>query len=139
MFCVKCGKELPEGAAFCPYCGHKQGAEAETVTGTGEAPVRETPGVTYARPVNSSPIKKARYNVLCIVGLVIGAMAVVFEWIPMDLFKVLSILAGIGAIIVSAIGVVRCNRTNENGRAHGVLGAVFGTLAIVLVIVDFLL
>ncbi len=29
MFCQNCGKELPEGAAFCPECGAKV---AETVT-----------------------------------------------------------------------------------------------------------
>ena len=23
MFCEKCGKQIPEGAAFCPYCGAK--------------------------------------------------------------------------------------------------------------------
>ncbi len=31
MFCQNCGKELPEGAAFCPECGTKV---AETVTET---------------------------------------------------------------------------------------------------------
>jgi hypothetical protein len=24
MFCFKCGKQLPEGAAFCPFCGTRQ-------------------------------------------------------------------------------------------------------------------
>ena len=24
MTCIKCGKELPAGAAFCPACGKKQ-------------------------------------------------------------------------------------------------------------------
>lgn len=27
MICIKCGKELPEGAPFCPWCGKKQTAE----------------------------------------------------------------------------------------------------------------
>ena len=24
MFCVKCKKELPDGAVFCPWCGRRQ-------------------------------------------------------------------------------------------------------------------
>ena len=28
MYCYKCGKELPAGAVFCPFCGTKQGAAA---------------------------------------------------------------------------------------------------------------
>ncbi|MDG6961475.1 MAG: RDD family protein [Nitrososphaerota archaeon] len=31
MFCAKCGKELPDGATFCPSCG------AAVQTGTGDA------------------------------------------------------------------------------------------------------
>ena len=30
MFCAKCGKELPEGATFCPSCGTPAGATAGT-------------------------------------------------------------------------------------------------------------
>ena len=26
MFCRKCGKELPEGAGFCPECGNRTAA-----------------------------------------------------------------------------------------------------------------
>ncbi|MBR6498859.1 MAG: zinc-ribbon domain-containing protein [Clostridia bacterium] len=134
MFCTKCGKELPEGAVFCPFCGQKQGTPAETPASPAPAP--ESAG--YAKPVNQSPIKKARYNILCIIGLVIGAIAIVFSYIPLDLFKVLGVLAGIGAVIVAAIGVVRCNRTNENGRIHGVLGILLGALTIIFVIIDIL-
>ena len=134
MFCLKCGKDLPEGAVFCPFCGQKQNAPAD-------APAAAAPasgGADYAQPVNRSPIKKARYNILCIIGLVIGAIALLFSYIPYTLFAVLSILAGIAAVIVAAIGVVRCNRTNENGRIHGVLGIVFGAMAIIFVIIDIL-
>ena len=37
MFCAKCGKELPEGATFCPNCGTPIGAA--TSGGTAGAPV----------------------------------------------------------------------------------------------------
>ena len=32
MYCKKCGKELDDGTAFCPYCGQKQGEEIEEST-----------------------------------------------------------------------------------------------------------
>lgn len=32
MYCKKCGKELDDGKAFCPYCGQKQGEEIEEST-----------------------------------------------------------------------------------------------------------
>lgn len=35
MFCVKCGKELSDGAAFCPHCG----AAVENTTPVTPAPV----------------------------------------------------------------------------------------------------
>ena len=31
MFCVRCGRELPEGAAFCPGCGRAVKPEAAPV------------------------------------------------------------------------------------------------------------
>ena len=30
MFCIQCGSALPEGAAFCPFCGTKAGVSGET-------------------------------------------------------------------------------------------------------------
>lgn len=39
MFCIKCGKELPADAGFCPACGApvmKEGAGSESVFGDGK-------------------------------------------------------------------------------------------------------
>ena len=32
MYCQNCGKQIPDGATFCSYCGAKQGAVAQTQT-----------------------------------------------------------------------------------------------------------
>ena len=39
MFCNKCGKEIPEGAVACPFCGASQSPQADypASAGTGEA------------------------------------------------------------------------------------------------------
>lgn len=34
MFCVKCGKEIPENGKFCVYCGKEIKVFGETVTET---------------------------------------------------------------------------------------------------------
>jgi len=39
MFCLKCGHQLPDDAAFCLKCGAPQGAQAATA-----APVQEVQG-----------------------------------------------------------------------------------------------
>lgn len=42
--CVKCGRELPEGAVFCPYCGRKQTRDArKRVHGNGQGCVYKLP------------------------------------------------------------------------------------------------
>ena len=44
MFCKKCGKELPEGAKFCNYCGAAQ-TVAEKVEETYQEPVNSYQGI----------------------------------------------------------------------------------------------
>ncbi len=41
MFCVKCGNQIQDGAAFCSVCGNKVG-ETPAVTASVVAPVEET-------------------------------------------------------------------------------------------------
>ncbi|WP_252904133.1 zinc ribbon domain-containing protein [Secundilactobacillus silagei] len=36
QFCVKCGKELPNEAEFCPYCGLKQPVLKKSICNTRE-------------------------------------------------------------------------------------------------------
>ncbi len=51
MFCMKCGKELPDDAVFCVKCGYQVGAE-----GTEEAePAKVIPEVVDEKPVEPTP------------------------------------------------------------------------------------
>lgn len=52
MFCTKCGKELPEGAKFCIYCGADTAA---IVTGEPEAAVQESVPVEAAETAPVAP------------------------------------------------------------------------------------
>ena len=44
MFCLKCGKELPEGAMFCPFCG--SGIEIEKNESMVESSINDDAGST---------------------------------------------------------------------------------------------
>lgn len=140
MFCLKCGKQIPEDSVFCPFCGAKQdaaaqGAAAADAQGSADAArgaqaaAPAQPGVEYARPVNQSPIRKAQYNLLCILGFVISLISLVFNYFG---------LVGLGGIIVSVIGLVLCNRRKENGRILGVLGVFVGAVSVITAVIALL-
>lgn len=143
MFCNKCGKEIPNDSAFCPFCG----ANLTAAAAGGPAPEpagQPAPGqpaadqsaasqpandAGFAQPVNQSPIRKAPYNLLSILGLVISLIAQVFNYFG---------LVGLGGIIVSVIGLVQCNRRKENGRILGALGVFFGAVAVITAVLAML-
>ena len=128
MFCFKCGKEIPDNSAFCPFCGAKQESAAPSAPASDvEAkPAAAPSGAGYAQPVNTSPIKKAQYNLLCILGMVISLISLVFNYFG---------LVGLGGIIVSVIGLVLCSRRKENGRIMGVLGVFFGAFSVIVAVI----
>ena len=52
VFCSKCGKQLPEDAIFCSFCGAK-------VSTVAQEPVKSAPAMpTFERPVYDEPVKK---------------------------------------------------------------------------------
>ncbi len=62
MYCQKCGKELPDQAAFCPACG-------QPVPGTSR-PAALGPGYAVEKPV--SPYSRLAALLLCIFVGVLG-------------------------------------------------------------------
>ncbi len=59
-FCHSCGKKLPEGISFCPYCGADLGAPFKPVEPqpvTAPEPVRE-PEPVKSQPVEEAPIQE---------------------------------------------------------------------------------
>ena len=138
MFCLKCGKQIPEESVFCPFCGAQQGAGAQESVArepSGAAPSAQNTAeaaqarADYASPVNQSPIRKAQYNLLCILGLVISLISLIFNYFG---------LVGLGGIIVSVIGLVLCNRRKENGRILGALGVLFGAVSVITAVLAML-
>lgn len=111
MLCANCGKEIQEGSTFCPECGATQQGATPPVTNTG----------TYSNPTNQPVVKKAPYNTLCIVGLVISGISLLLNFWG---------LVGIAGTIVSVIGLSSCKQKNENGKALAIIGIIIGAYSI---------
>ena len=102
MFCSNCGKEIKDGARFCPECGAAQQG-------------------TTPPPKGQSKVQTAPYNMMCIVGLVISGISLLLNFWG---------LVGIAGTIVSVIGLISCKQKNENGKALAIIGIVIGVFSI---------
>ncbi len=54
MFCPKCGRNLPDGAAFCNNCGTMMGARSQTPASP-QQPAAPQPQAQYEQPVPPQP------------------------------------------------------------------------------------
>lgn len=112
MFCSNCGKEIKDGATFCPECGAAQ---------QGTTPPPTSNVGNYATPTSQSTVQKAPYNTMCIVGLVISCISLLLNF---------GGLVGIAGTVVSVIGLNSCKQKNENGKALAIIGIVIGVFSI---------
>ena len=78
MFCYLCGKELPDGARFCPACGAKAAAPTAKPappqpTAESIAPPSQPSATPPTPPVHSSPFRfwKLAAGLFCVVALVL--------------------------------------------------------------------
>lgn len=114
MFCINCGKQIPEGAAFCPECGASQrGTKPSSAEGT----------ESRTRSANQSTGQKKPYNTMCILGAVISGMSLFVNF-----FAFLG-LVGIAGTTVSLIGLRSCTKKNEKGKVLAIIGIVLGSSA----------
>lgn len=61
MFCQKCGKELPNGSSFCPYCGAHTNISSSNSSFS-----------YYANKINE---ESRKYNVWAIVGFAVAVFS----------------------------------------------------------------
>ena len=112
MYCSNCGKEIHNNSAFCSECGAPQrGAAFSSPTLHAEA---------CSDPVNATT-KKAPFNTMCIVGLVISGISLLLNFWG---------LVGIAGTIVSVIGLTGCQRNQERGKTLAIIGIVIGVFSI---------
>ncbi len=84
MFCSKCGRENPDGAAFCQQCGNKMGEAAPAAT-----PVQpDAQAEVYTAPVNPivSMVKALASSPLFLVAAIAFSASVLFSIISSATF-----------------------------------------------------
>ena len=107
MFCVQCGRELPDGAAFCPGCGRAVNPEAAPVT-----VCHADEEVRFLIPNNNYAL--ASYD--------IGLFSAFF-----------GIVLGPAAIVTGIRGIKYAKAHPEaHGRNHAIAGIVFGVLGLLI-------
>ena len=107
MFCIHCGKELPEAAAFCPGCGKAVKAETAAVT-----VCHVDDEVRYLIPNNN----------YALVSYYVGLFSALF-----------GIVLGPTAIVTGIKGIRYSKAHPEaHGRNHAVAGIVLGTLGLLI-------
>lgn len=109
MFCKKCGKEIQDGAPFCPWCGaHTNAAQASGAASS------------FNYYTNQVKTEARRYNVWAIVGFVLSLVPLIF---PLGMF---SLVVGTSAFVISIFATKQIKATGEKGNVFAVLGIIFG-------------
>ena len=146
MRCVKCGAELPDGAAFCPTCGAAQRQaqpdpweqprhtpdpweRSNRPADPWESPNREAPGPQAGPgpsgggtpPPPPPPVSPPRTNTQCIVGLVLSCVALFINFFG---------LIGLVGLVVSISGLRQCGQRGEGGKVLAIIGIVLGGVSV---------
>lgn len=114
MYCINCGKEIDDGASFCPACGAAQ---------------KPTATSSNATHTNQSTVQKAPYDTMSIVGLVISGISLLLNFWG---------IVGIAGTIVSVIGLINCNQKNKNGKIFAIIGIIIGGWSIIYGVISLL-
>ncbi len=110
MFCRKCGKEIPDDAIVCPYCGIATGCASS---------VENQPPV--GAPAENQPQEKAKFNGLGLAGFIVSLVSMFF-----DIFG----LIGITGFVLSLIGLIIIQKKGCRGKGMAIAGVVCGAVAI---------
>ena len=150
MFCQSCGKQVPDGQAFCSYCGAPQPQEPQAPVAQATPvqaepvaqpvvqpapqpvaqPVAQPAPVTVAQAapvVEAAPEKQS--NGVAVAGLVFGILALILGWIP-----VLGWIFCIVGLICSIVGMVNVKKKNS-GKAPSIIGLITSIVGIVVTLI----
>lgn len=120
MFCVKCGAQLADGSAVCPYCGQV------LATQTGKRPYEPLLGMILG--IVASVIAFAVYF--------FGVVAAVYGAEVSAVFYVLSGALAVAALVFSVLGL---KKSLSTGSRSYVAGIVFSSVGLACALATFLL
>lgn len=135
MFCQACGKQIPDTAKFCEFCGKPTASTTPppSVAQPSPPPPATTPPAAAVRPATPSapgPAMAVKTSGLAIASLVFGLLSILF-----------SFLAGIPAVVFGHLA--RSDIQKSGGRVKGsgmalaglILGYLFGVAVVPILII----
>lgn len=105
MYCYKCGREIPEDANVCPYCGVEQ----------------QHNEVRYEKAIINQD-----YNIFALLGLISSLLSVISG---------INFFAAIGGLILSIIGLNQIHKQNQRGKGCAITGIIISIIVIVINII----
>jgi TM2 domain-containing membrane protein YozV len=119
MFCVSCGAQVADNAAFCPSCGSR--TSATPAAGTPAAP--PDPYTTPAAPLPpppATPVAGARKSKIAagVLGIAVGAFGVHRFYLGYNTIAIIQLVLGV-------LGILTCGITTI---ASGIWGLVEGIM-----------
>lgn len=132
--CPSCGSQISEEAIYCPNCGapvreqESQGSQTgtagpETVSQSGNGmndPWKDIYDTTHANAAKG----------LSITGLVLGIVAVVFDFVPG--FNLIGWICGILGIILSAVAISQIKKGGTQKNSMAVAGLILSIVAVAI-------
>jgi len=121
MFCPNCGRQVPPGSAFCPFCQAALGAPGAVLP---MQPVQPMPAMPYVVP------QPARSSTLATVSLVAGILG-------------LTLCGGIGSIVALITGIMAKNEFKRDpslqGEGQATAGIVMGGIGVGLLVIGLII
>ena len=129
MFCGKCGKQLPDGVAFCPNCGAKVIKEAESEAAAADAVVNAPQSVQPAN-VTAEPANKATGKLLytakrsafmykrrfisipvLIAAILLIVLGIIMDGIFYTVLAIVGAVAAVGCILTLVLTFVEASKS----------------------------
>lgn len=105
MFCMNCGKEIPDSTAFCIHCGAAQSG-----------------GAAHPAPATLRQEAPAANNTMAIIGFVVSIISLLINFWG---------IVGIAATVLSVLGLMGCKQKNQKGKGLAIAGIVIGGISII--------
>lgn len=159
MNCINCGKELPEGSAFCEQCGAPQQAEAQ------QPQYQQPPQPQYQQPQYQQPqyqqplypynpayqqggqyyvdpnamVAQRPMDAISVVGFICSLATWLFSILSnaSGVFAVFTLISLVVGLVFSPIGISR-TKIRFKGRGLAIAGLVISLLYLLLFIIVFI-
>lgn len=132
-YCTKCGNVVNENDNFCGYCRNSLNSNISQINNQGEVNNNVNQNMNQTQSINSvnnsQNINNVKTNSLAITGFIMSIAS------PALFCGLLSL----PSLIISIIGLVKVNKTKENGKGLAIAGIIISTVTILAYILYIIL